>query len=170
MFVTVGPELLLDGLSEKFEKDEFIGTRGLGTKPYRSEFVAWKNPLGILKRRMTCFAMVTMGLASKEKVLDFSNRATRYAMDNVTAFLPTKSGDSFLVVPVAVSDAIEIDLKGRISSATFKKHWGTFEFPVIMGVRERTVYYSQRTPPWGAAMYKGFRKCRGAAELLDEGR
>jgi hypothetical protein len=150
---------LLDELSDKFTKSEFTVTRGIETKPYRLEIVACKNAFGIFKGRMTCFIMMTtMDTVNKEKVLDFSTLATRYAIDNSTMFLPTEPGNSFLIVPVVVSDTVGVDLRDWIKNAVFKKHWGTFEFPVIMCHVEQATYYSQRTPLWGSAFYKNFRK------------
>ncbi len=103
---------LLDELSNKFTKSEFTVTRDMETKPYRLEIVACKNAFGIFKGRMTCFIMMTtMDTVNKERVLDFSTRSTRYATDNSTMFLPTEPGNSFLIVPVVVSDTVGVDLR-----------------------------------------------------------
>ena len=150
---------LLDELSNKLAKSEFAVTRDMETKPYRLEIVACKNAFGIFKGRMTCFIMMTtMDTVNKERVLDFSTRSTRYATDNSTMFLPTEPGNSFLIVPVVVSDTVSVDLRDWIKGAAFKKHWGTLEFPVVMCITEQAAYYSLRTPLWGLAFYKSFRK------------
>ena len=153
---------LLDELSNKFTKSEFTVTRDMETKPYRLEIVACKNAFGVFKGRITCFIMVTtMDTVNKEKVLDFSTCAMRYAIDNSTVFLSSEPGNSFLIVPVVVSDTVGVELRDWIKSALFKKHLGTFEFPVIMCVIERATYYSQRTPLWGSAFYRSFREFVG---------
>jgi hypothetical protein len=105
-----------------------------------------------------------MDTVHQEKLLDFSTPATRYAIDNSTVFLPSEPGNSFLVVPVVVSDTVGVELRDWIKSALFKKHLGPFEFPVIMCIIEQATYYSERTPLWGSAFYKSFRKF--VAELL----
>ncbi len=141
-----GRDSLLDELSDKFANREFSVTRAIETKPYRLEIVACKNTLGILRERMTCFVLVTTtDTIDKESVVDFSTRSTRYAIDNSGMFLPTEPGNSFLSVPVVVVDSVGANLIDWIKNATFKKHWGAFEFPVIMCITERATYYSQKT-------------------------
>jgi hypothetical protein len=150
-----GRNSLIDKLSERFARNGFAISRQIGTKPYRLELVACKNNFGVFKGRMTSFVMTTtMDAISKERVLDFSTRATRYALDNRTTFLPTEPGNSFLVVPVVVSDTVETEVTDWIKDAIFKKRWGTFEFPVLICNIEKATYYSQRTPLWGERFTK----------------
>jgi hypothetical protein len=38
------------------------------------------------------------------------------------------------------------------------KHWAANEIPVVYDAATNRLHYFEKTPVWGAAYYKGFRK------------
>jgi hypothetical protein len=81
-------------------------------------------------------------------VKDFSARATKFSLDNRDSLLPRGFGGSLLSIPTIVSEGFGEEIK----------NWAAFEFPVLVSTLERQIYYYKKTPVWGAAYYRGFRK------------
>jgi len=89
---------------------------------------------------------------------DFSSRATQFSLENRESLLPRGFGGSLLSVPTIVSMSFSDDVKDWIGKNRPPKHFAAFEFPVLVSTADRQIYYYQKTPIWGAAYYKGFRK------------
>lgn len=94
-------------------------------------------------------------------IQDFSSRVTKYALDNPGTVLPKGLGSSVLVVPVLVAEDFDEAVKKWAEETLAPKHWAAFEFPVLVSTRQRQVYYCRKTPAWGAAYYRGFRRFVG---------
>jgi len=152
-------DVLLKDLADKLTKYGFSTSTGIETEPYALDIVAARNTFGISKGRMSTFILVTaMETVNQESFLDFSARATRYAVDNGAIFLPEEVGNRLFSVPTVISRIVDEGMKDWLAKATFKKHLDAFEFPVMVSADERSVHYSQETPVWGRAMFKGFRQ------------
>jgi hypothetical protein len=64
---------------------------------------------------------------------------------------------NFLFV-VVVSPMISDDMKLWVSGMVGKRHWKSTSFLVLASLSEKKVYYSSRTPAFGAAYYRGLRR------------
>ncbi len=152
-------DALLRDLADKLTKYGFSTSKRIETEPYALDIIAARNAFGISKGRLSTFILVTtMETVNEESFLVFSARATRYAMDNGEIFLPGELGNRLFSVPTVISRIVDQGMKDWLAKATFKKHLDVFEFPVIVSADERSVHYSQETPVWGRAMFKGFRQ------------
>lgn len=148
---------LLEG---RLSEEGFHTTKGIPIEPYRLDLVAAKSSWELSKfGKMTRAVLVAKSQAQEPgSVLDFSSRSTKYALDNRDSVLPRGFGGSLLSVPVLASEGFDEELKRWSQRTLTKKHWAAFEFPVLVALGEQRIYYCRKTPIWGAAYYKGFRK------------
>jgi hypothetical protein len=72
-------------------------------------------------------------------------------------------GNSIVVYPVLVADAIPDELKQFVSSYE-PKRWSIIEFPVVVDVSSGELAFYEKTPAWGAAYFRTTR--REARDLL----
>jgi len=110
--------------------------------------------------KMTRFVIVSSmdNVANSDLVKDFSSSATKYSLDNRDSLLPRGFGGSLLSIPTIVSEGFNEEIKNWIGRNRAPRHWAAFEFPVLLSTVDRQVYYYKKTPIWGAAYYRGFRK------------
>ena len=150
----------LEKLEQRFRTDGFEIKRKISLPPYQLDLLAAKSSWELSKfGKMTRFILVTsMDEVNTETLKDFSSVSTKYALDNRGSLLPRGLGGSLLSVPVIVSEDFEEELKKWVENTLVEKHWAAFEFPVIIPLKDRKIYYCKKTPIWGAAYYKGFRK------------
>ncbi len=153
-------EKYLSLLQGRFSKEGFQTTKEISIEPYRLDLVAAKSSWELSKfGKMTRAVLVTKSQVQEPgSVLDFSSRSTRYALDNRDSLLPRGLGGSLLAVPVLASEEFDEELKRWIQQTLAKKHWAAFEFPVLVALGEQRMYYCRKTPLWGGAYYKGFRR------------
>jgi len=128
--------------------------------PYKVDLLAAKTSLeaskfGKMTRAITVASLETVDIGT---IQSFSMASTKYALDNRDSLLPRGFGGSLLSVPVIVADDFNIDIKLRMEKTLAEKHWAAFEFPVLISLKDRKIYYCKKTPIWGAAYYRGFRK------------
>jgi len=150
-----------DGLSRRLSADGFATRRAVGLDPYQLDIVAAKSAFEISKfGKMTRFILGASmeSTINASTIQDFSSRSTRYALDNRNSLLPRGFGGSMLSVPVIVSEDFSEDLKEWISHTLAEEHWAAFEFPVLVSINTHQIHYCKKTPIWGAAYYRGFKK------------
>ena len=97
-------------------------------------------------------------VTTSDLVKDFSSRATKFSLDNRDSLLPRGFGGSLLSIPTIVSEGFGEEIKNWIARNRASRHWAAFEFPVLVSTVDRQIYYYKKTPIWGAAYYRGFRK------------
>jgi hypothetical protein len=150
----------LEGLAQRLSNNGFTVKRAMKVGPYQLDVVAVKSAWEFWKfGRMTRFVLAS-GLEAVDfkTVQDFSSRSTKFALDNRDPLPPRGLGGSLLSVPVIVSDDFDESLKAWIRKTLAAKHWAAFEFPVLISLKLRQLYYCMKTPNWGRAYYRGFRK------------
>jgi hypothetical protein len=147
-------------LAQRLGGDGFSITRNVTSNGYNMEVIAVKSAFELLKfGRMTRFIIAAaVNPVDAKTVQDYSSRSTKYALDNRDSLLPRGFGGSLLSVPVIVSNDFTDELKKWITETSAEKHWSAFEFPVLISTEAHQIFYCKRTPVWGAAYYKGFRK------------
>jgi hypothetical protein len=128
--------------------------------PYKVDFIAVKTSLeaskfGKMTRAITIAYLENLDIGT---IQSYSMASTKYALDNRDSLLPRGFGGSLLSLPVIVSDDFKIDIKLWMEKTLAEKHWAAFEFPVLISLKDKKIYYCKKTPIWGAAYYRGFRK------------
>jgi hypothetical protein len=150
----------LEGLAQKLSIYGFTVKRDVKVGPYHLDVVAAKSAWEITKfGQMTRFVLASaLEAVDFGTVQDFSSRSTKFALDNRDSLLPRGLGGSLLAIPVIVSDDFNEGLKEWMGKTLAEKHWAAFEFPVLISLKDRQTYYCTKTPIWGRAYYRGFRK------------
>ncbi|MGD1054911.1 MAG: hypothetical protein ABR867_02375 [Nitrososphaerales archaeon] len=153
-------DAFLDALSSRLAGSGFVVRREVELSPYQLDLIAAKSSFEISKfGKMTRFVLGTRAATpGASMVQDFSAKATKYALDNRGSLLPRGLGGSMLAFPVVVSEEVDESLGKWVEETFAPEHWAAFEFPVLVSTGRRRVYYCKRTPIWGAAYYRGFRK------------
>jgi hypothetical protein len=90
------------------------------------------------------------GTLTPEKVQAISQRTFNFVEKN-------KRANTLFCYPVIMTENIPVDVQKFIRSYN-PKHLAQFEFPVIVDLSSRKLFYYPGTPLWGAAMYGTLRK------------
>ncbi len=114
------------------------------------------SKFGKMTRVITVTSMENV--TTSDLVTDFSSLATMFSFDIRGSLLPRGFGGGLLSIPTIVSDGFGEEIKKWIGRNRPPKHWAAFEFPVLVSTVDRQIYYYKKTPLWGAAYYRGFRK------------
>ncbi len=150
----------LDDLAKRLTAAGFNVRRDFDISPYHLDLLAGRTKFELSKfGKMTRFVGAsTADQVNATGVQDFSSRLTGYALGNPGTILPRGLGGSVLVVPVLVSEDFDETTKKWVCETLAAKHWAAFEFPALVSIGQSRVYYCKKTPVWGAAYYRGFRK------------
>jgi hypothetical protein len=92
-----------------------------------------------------------------EWIRSFSEQCFRYVADP-SGGLPRGLGRAVFVYPVAITQDVDPATSQVIRTQAPRKHWGGNEMPVIVELATAKLHYFEKTPLWGAAYYRGFRK------------
>lgn len=88
----------------------------------------------------------------------FMQEAFRFALEHRASKLPRGLFAGLAVFAVAMSEDVEPETTRRVREQTPPKHWAANEIPVVYEARAPRIHYFEKTPVWGAAYFKGFRK------------
>jgi hypothetical protein len=132
----VAVKSLVDGLSKSGKMKAFF--KG----SFRRSFLP--------KFETAIFITVTqISQVDAENFLDFSSRSTKYVLEDLGVLSRGFIQTDCLVVPVVISENFEEWLKGWIEDTPTKKHFAAFEFPVLISLKDKRMYYCKKTPSWG---------------------
>jgi hypothetical protein len=150
----------LDDLAGRLTSAGFSVRRDFDISPYRLDLLAGRSRFELSKfGKLTRFVAVSRGNSVDiARVQDFSARVSKYALDNPGTVLPRGFGGAVFVIPILVSEDFDETVKKWIAKTSPPKHWAAIEFPVLVSTDQGRVYYCRKTPIWGAAYYRGFRK------------
>jgi len=160
----------LNGLAGRLAKDGFTISRDIVADPrYRLEIVAAKTQLSIL-RNSWChvISVTTSDSTSIDTLKQFSSYGWDFSLGNKPKFIQENLGKSLdpgqirrvrmVAIPTIVSDGFGDDVKQWIVNNSPPHHLGDeFEFPVLVAISEKKIYYSQKSSIWGRAYIKGVR-------------
>lgn len=88
----------------------------------------------------------------------FGSAAFGYGSKHKRFFMPRGLLNSVYVFPVLLVDDLEDSVANAIRAETPPKHWAAAEMPVVYRSKHNDIVYFEKTPMWGAAYYKTFRK------------
>lgn len=89
---------------------------------------------------------------------EFMREAVRHAFANRTVKLPRGLFAGVATFGVAVAERADDAVIRAVRSETPPRHWAANEIPVVNDRGARRIHYFERTPVWGAAYFKGYRK------------
>jgi hypothetical protein len=106
----------------------------------------------------TFFVFSNLGVPDIGTMTAFSTAAFDYAKRNKKSGLPCGLFEAVACFCVAIVGAAPQDLVYSIRGNTPAKHWSAFEIPVVFDASQGQLHYLEKTPAWGAAYWRGFRK------------
>ncbi|WXG39328.1 MAG: hypothetical protein WED07_00595 [Candidatus Freyarchaeum deiterrae] len=160
----------LENLEKKLRSKGFGIMWKIPIPPYQLDLIAVKASFELSKfggSKVARFIFVTsMDKVNSEVLRDFSSVSTKFAFDNRKSIIPPLwFGGGLFSFPVVVSEDFEPEVKKWIENTLMEEHFtAAMEFPVIVSLKEKKIYYCKKTRLWGAAYYHGIRKF--AKELL----
>ncbi len=104
------------------------------------------------------FVFEDLGAPDIGRMTAFSTAAFDYAKRNKKSGLPCGFFEAVSCYSVAIAAFAQPELVYSIRNNTPKKHMSAFEIPVLYDVSQGQLHYLERTPAWGAAYWRGFRK------------
>jgi hypothetical protein len=93
-----------------------------------------------------------------KRMREFSADAFAHALRTRTCPLPCGLFEFVACFAVALADQAEAAAVKMVRQETPPRHWAAVEFPVIFEQRQQKLHYLEKTPLWGSAYYRGFRK------------
>ncbi|KYK20797.1 hypothetical protein AYK24_03675 [Thermoplasmatales archaeon SG8-52-4] len=150
----------LELLEKKLKGRRFEIKHNIPIPPYQIDLLAIKTSFEVSKfSKMTrAIAFTFLENVDIGLVKSYSIASTKYALENRGSILPRGLGGSLLSIPVIVSNGFNIDTILWMEKTIAEKHWAAFEFPVLISLKDRKIFYCKKTPIWGGAYYSGFRK------------
>lgn len=88
----------------------------------------------------------------------FMRDAVAYTFANRRVSLPRGLGAGLTTYGVSLAGSVDVGTVQAVRNETPPKHWAANEIPVVYDAAANHLYYFEKTPMWGAAYYKGFRK------------
>lgn len=98
---------------------------------------------------------------------EFSTACFKYVDEVHRSGMPRGAGKVVVCFPVAMVPTVDAATSDAVSKRPAGKHWGGMEMPVVVDLGVGKLHYLEKTPMWGAAYYRGFRKM--IKELLGGG-
>lgn len=87
----------------------------------------------------------------------FSGQVFEFGAKN-KFFLPRGIFATFITHALLVTEGLSEDVYRFVTTTYCPKHWSSFEFPAVLDLSTKRLYFYESTPPWGGAYYRGFRK------------
>ena len=72
--------------------------------------------------------------------------------------MPRGLGRAVVCFPVAILPSADASTIESVTRHPSRKHWAGMVMPVVVDLGAGQLHYLQKTPLWGAAYYRGFRK------------
>ena len=150
----------LSDLEKSLQNDGYSTKRSITHGGYKIHLWAERGRWEASKfGKMSRSILVTsMKEVKPNAVMDYSAAAFDFALENRGSLMPRGMGGSLFAAPVVVTTKLKPEMKAWIQKTLAKKHWAAMEFPVLVSLNEKGLYYCKKTPMWGAAYYKGFRE------------
>jgi hypothetical protein len=151
----------LENLEKKLRSNGFGISWEIPIPPYKLDLLAVKISSELSKfGKIARFILVTsMEKVNTKTISDFSSVSTKFALDKGDPMIPPRGwGGALFAFPVVVSEDFENEVKKWMENTWAPKHWAACEFPVIVSLKEKKIYYCKKTQFWGAAYYSGIRK------------
>jgi hypothetical protein len=95
---------------------------------------------------------------TKEVLRRFSAAAFRLAYQQRIIPLPCGIFEGVICYAVAITKSVDESTETSVRCDTPTPHWASAEIPVVYDQTQDRPFYFEKTPVWGYAYYRGFRK------------
>jgi hypothetical protein len=153
----VVPMFSFDALADRLSAQAFAVRKDFAFERYQLRLAAVKTGFELGKLgRVGRFVLGTEIEAPDIKtVQDFSSDCLDFADNN---YYSKYSGGLVLCVPIVLYRRANEELQKWVEGTSAPKHQMAFEFSVVVCRETGLAHYYKKTPVWGAAYYRGFRK------------
>ena len=154
----------LNGLSERLRKEGLKLHDIPAALQYKLEIVASDTQLSTFRNSWCHVIMVTTSDSpSMDYVKQFSDYGWNFSQINKFRLVDAKPSQvprvRMVAIPTVVSSSFGNDLKEWIVNTSPPHHGGDqFQFPVLLSLDEKRIYYSQKGSIFGAGYIKGVRE------------
>jgi hypothetical protein len=132
----------------------WLDTRGLFTAAARkkrfqlTKFGMWE----------TFFVFHEFARLDRAELQSFVRGATDFTFENRSVSLPRGLFAGMVTFGVALAESVDEATARAVRGEAPAKHWAAQEMPVVYDAGAKRLVYFEKTPVWGAAYYRGFRK------------
>jgi hypothetical protein len=106
----------------------------------------------------TFFVFREHGQLDRASMQRFMREAVAHAFASRSVSLPRGVFAGVATFGIALAQSVDPTLVQAVRSETPPKHWAANEIPVVYDRGTSQLHYFEKTPVWGAAYFKGFRK------------
>ena len=150
----------LQGVSQKLAAN---GYTSLPPEKYQAQnfkYSAGRSRFEITKFGMAenFFTFAEIPNLTQQIMMQYTNAAFQFANANKKVSLPNGIFVATFSYAVAITAHLNPQLAQFVRETMPTAHWGAFELPVIFDLATGELCYYEKTPLWGAAYYRGFRK------------
>jgi hypothetical protein len=106
----------------------------------------------------TVFVLSLLPSIDRSAMRAFSHAAFEFATKEAVGGMPRGMGRAVFCYPVAIVPSVDDATSEAVRREPPAKHFSANEIPVIVDLGTGTLHFFEKTPLWGAAYYRGFRK------------
>ena len=126
--------------------------------PYSAHCRVHRFQLAKFGNVKTFFVFGVLPTADANSIRTSSARAFRCAKASKSFPLPCGLFETVISYAVVMIDRLDDHTAAAIRTETPTKHYAACEIPVVYDRSRGALCYFEKTPLWGAAYYRGFRK------------
>jgi len=104
------------------------------------------------------FVLSSFPSIDRSAMREFSRAAFEFATKEAVGGMPRGMGRAVFCYPVAIVPVVDDATSRAVRQEPPTKHFAANEIPVIVDLGTGTLHSFEKTPLWGAAYYRGFRK------------
>lgn len=129
-------------------------------QPQNFKYVARRSRFELSKFGMAenFFTFAEIPNLTPEVLRQYTTASFKFANANKKVSLPNGLFVATFCFAVAMTANLHPQLAQYVRETMPASHWGAFELPVVFDLANGNLCYYEKTPLWGAAYYKGFRK------------
>ncbi len=140
-------------ISQRFSEIEEVQIESFNVKSVYEE----KFELKWLASKLKIFSFLShVGEIDSDDIITYSSACMRYALKSYKG-LPRGMQNGVASFNVLVSNNVS-KRSEEIAIARPKKHFASFEMPIVYDLANKNIYYYKNTPIWGSMYYKFFRE------------
>jgi hypothetical protein len=136
----------------------FTILRNVPVTPWRVDLVATQTSGNVLTYKLLRVILATaMDRVDEQTIRNYSGIMSKYAQDTTGTATVWRS-TTVVIYPVIITRNVPDAMKMWLKNTAMEKHFAAFEFPVLALTDTREIIFLTKTPFYGWALYKGFRK------------
>lgn len=152
--------LWLQGVSQKLASNGYAALPSQIYEAQNFKYAARRSRFEITKFGMAenFFVFGEISNLTQEILRQYTTAAFKFANDNKTVKLPNGFFAATFCFAVVITSNLDPQLAQYIRETEPVSHWSAFELSIVFDKASGDLVFYEKTPLWGGAYYKGFRK------------